>query len=313
MLVALVVALYGMRARSARPDSPTHAPGRANDATTYHRTIARLRAGEPYYLAVGSELRNGRYPTAPVFNWRTPLWYETVAHLSIPLAQGLLALMGLLAVIWAGHRGVLAAVMMIGAMLPTLVPGSVVFPEIGCGVLIALSAGCYERDSRWAGTLCGIAAVFVRELAVPYAVVCGVCAYRRKEWWLWVAGGIAYTVYFGVHVWRVLPLETMSEVSQPHGWLFAHDASFLVSTLRMYSPLARAPQPIAALALGIGLIGLSAPSLSSQVRWGLAAYLGLFTIAGQPFDTYWGYVVCGLWAYAFAAVPEAVTCVVHSV
>ncbi|MGD0276776.1 MAG: hypothetical protein ABSB79_12125 [Syntrophales bacterium] len=39
----------------------------------YRSIVARIRSGEGYYQATYSELLTRGYPTASIFNWRTPL------------------------------------------------------------------------------------------------------------------------------------------------------------------------------------------------------------------------------------------------
>src|SRR4026209_2387691 len=64
-----------------RPD-PGGAPGQpagGEDQALHIATIARLHAGESYYVVVGDKLRRRGYPTASVFNWRTPALVRALA------------------------------------------------------------------------------------------------------------------------------------------------------------------------------------------------------------------------------------------
>ena len=42
-----------------------------------------------------------------------------------------------------------------------------------------------------------------------------------------------------------------------------------------------------------------ARSAPPQLTMSLVLYVVLFCAVGQPFNYYWGYVICGIWAHAF--------------
>src|SRR5262249_12040299 len=89
-LVALILIVgYGVLGRRSI-EIPLRDPNHHVGDTVLHiETIERIRTGEPYYSAVGAELRKHDYPTAQVVNWRTPLHYEVVAALSLKHASTL--------------------------------------------------------------------------------------------------------------------------------------------------------------------------------------------------------------------------------
>ena len=73
-------------------------------------------------------------------------------------------------------------------------------------MLIALSACAYGVNRPWMGVTFGLAAIFVRELALPYVVVCVAIAWwqgRRSELLAWSIGLLAWVGFFGLHWWRV--------------------------------------------------------------------------------------------------------------
>ena len=62
-------------------------PGRGEgDTALYRAEVDRIRAGEGYYEAASAELVQRGYPTASVFNWRTPLpmWLRTLLLTWLP-------------------------------------------------------------------------------------------------------------------------------------------------------------------------------------------------------------------------------------
>ena len=58
---------------------------RAGDVFLYMSEVKRIHAGEGYYQAAAKELVAQGYPTASVFNWRTPLPTWLIAKLPDPL------------------------------------------------------------------------------------------------------------------------------------------------------------------------------------------------------------------------------------
>ena len=81
-LAALVaLAVLGSMPQSRGPKAELPPPGRG-DTVLFESTIERLRAGEPYYDAIGVEMRQRNYPTASVFNWRTPAHLLFVSSVS---------------------------------------------------------------------------------------------------------------------------------------------------------------------------------------------------------------------------------------
>jgi hypothetical protein len=177
---------------------------RVSDITTYHRMIDSLRAGTPYYDAIGGELRRWGYATREVFNWRTPLLMTFEARISNRAAQGTLVVLALLvcvgscAVVSGLTSMAIAVVMQLG--MAALFAGSdaYVMSEPWAGALIALSICAFGLRQRGAGVALGLLALFVREIAAPYCIVATVMAWRQRrrgELAAWLAGAVAYFAY----------------------------------------------------------------------------------------------------------------------
>ena len=82
-----------------------------------------------------------------------------------------------------------------GPLLPTILGDLCVVPVLWAGVLIGLSACAYGIDRPWLGVACGLAAVFFRELALPYCLICAAMAWwrgRRGERAAWTLGLAAW-------------------------------------------------------------------------------------------------------------------------
>jgi hypothetical protein len=287
-----------------------------DDHALHAACVTRIARGEPYYAAVGSELRARGYPSASVPNWRTPLHYRFVAALGTARSKALLLAAGILAAV-AGAAAfsrrspataVAAAIVLLGTLLPILFkPGRAsLFGEQWAGVLIALSLGAYHLRRFTAGALTGVLAVFMRELAAPYGVVCGILALarrRRAESAVWIAGGVAYAIYYAVHVGAVLNAIQPGDYAWPQPWVRFLGWPFVLQTAwangwTMILPYAATPV-LAVLGLG----GTAARGMPSQLRISLLLYVALFSVVGQEFNWYWGWVVAPLWGYALLYAP----------
>ena len=305
LFFGLVYAPPSQRGTDLRPQS-------GGDLELFSSIVARLQAGTPYYVAMGSELRARGYPTASVMNWRTPLHLSTVAVLRIPLARlvfGILGLIVLVAGIWAlAPRGSDAtawgAFCLAGAAMPVVLShGFVFFSEAWCGLLIGLSLAFYARQRWLVAAVCGVLAVFVRELAAPYVLVCGLAALvarRRKESLVWLLGGVAYVIYYAIHASSAHAAMEAGALAHTDGWVRWQGLAFVFSTAEWYAWALLAPRVLVPLVVTGGLAATAAPAAPVQLRLGILAYVSTFAIIGQPFNSYWGLVTAPLWAFGLA-------------
>jgi hypothetical protein len=297
LLLAAVVVAGLSASRGAGPLGT--APARGEDDVSLHAAIVeRMSAGEPYYEATGTELRQRGYPTRSVFNWRTPVLFTFV---SVAPGTARIVLIGLGLLLLAATVVQLAsesplvvlggAVAQAGAIPITLVTGSVVLHEVWTGVLIALSVCLYLRRLWIPAALLGILALFVRELAAPYCLVSGLLAIRAARWRevsVWVGAAILYAASFAMHVHQVHAHAQPGDLAHLESWVQWGGLRFILSTLRWNGFLTIAPAWVAAIAFGVLLAGLFDRTLSLHLRLGVAAYLALFAIAGHDFNNYWG-------------------------
>jgi hypothetical protein len=304
VLAILSLAVAGCLSLSLGPPPKISSGTGQGDVTLFHAVAQRLHAGQPYYDAMGVELRSRGYPTRSVFNWRTPLHLELIAHLpSLDWAQALLLLgaacaMGLnTAAMCREKHYALAGVQLVLLFFPlalTAMPHAFLFAEVWSGVLIAMSVGCYALGWRHAGASAGLLAVFFRELALPYALICAILAYRerrRPELFVWLAGIGAYGIYLGLHAMAVLsriPPSGMAPVVAR--WIQFGEVRFLLITSRM-GLLLGFPFWVAALYLPLavlGLVGWTSP-VAFRVLATVGAYLLAFSVVGVPsMNFYWG-------------------------
>jgi hypothetical protein len=172
-------------------------------------------------------------------------------------------------------------------------PNVAVFTEVTAGSLILLSAGAYGLGWRWLGLVAGMAALFVRELALPYALVCLALSIRRPgERWVWCAGLAAYGGYFWWHAQMVAATTGPADHADPTGWLAFGGLRFSLGTAGFNGAFALAPLWVSAVYLPLALLGLACWEGESgrRVFATVLIFLGAFLIVGKPFDSYWGAV-----------------------
>jgi hypothetical protein len=316
----LVIVLMGVRISSSVPPSPRDPTSQIGDSNLYLRMIERLRAGEPYYLVVGEELRRHHYPTIPIFNWRTPLHSELIVALSVKHAGTLLSALAI-AVVATGMmayanysvmKSLTAPLLLFGAVLPALIvrPDAVVMAEIWSGVFVGLSLNAYIARKWIPGALLGVTAIFLRELAVPYGLACGMLALRDRRWrefQVWTIGGLGYIAYYIIHAVHASGAIQPGDLRHAESWIQWAGLAFLLRTLHTYGWLTLQPPVFTAVAAGIGLAGLFARSAPLHLRVTLSIYAILFSIIGQRFNYYWGYLACVVWAHAFVFSAEGLS------
>jgi hypothetical protein len=286
-----------------------------SDPALFGAVIARVRAGAAYYPAMAVELETHRFPTASIFNWRTPVLFELMA-LTPPLAAPLvLAMLSLAALgLTVGHVNGLKAteevligvLAQIGVLCVVLAPAIRLQTEAWAGILIAISALAYTRQRWYVAALAGIAALFVRELAAPYCAVCVVLAARDRrvrELIVWAAGGVAYAIFYGWHVLQV-HAQHAGERSYATSWIQLGGLRFLLETIQQSNTiLLLVPYIVTAVFLTLLAAALWAPTIPAHLRGTVIAYGVFFVFVGQSFNDYWGLLVAPVQAVALAYGP----------
>jgi hypothetical protein len=311
MLAVLVgIVAFGMRTSDSVPP-PTRDESRVGDLKLHEYTIERIRNDEPYYSAVGGALREHSYPSTSVLNWRMPLHYEIVAILSIARASQVLAALALLVIVTGTlpyareslSKTMLAALFLFGAMMPPLAIGPAIafFPESWAGVILGLSLNAYIGRRFLLGAALGVAALFLRELVAPYALACGLLALGAKRWrelCLWTVGGLAFAVYYAMHAAAAIDAIEPGDLTHARSWIAFLGLPFVFKTLHVYGWLTLSPPILTPIAAALGLAATATPA-PAQLRVSLVLYVMLFSVVGQPFNYYWGYVTNAIWAHAF--------------
>jgi hypothetical protein len=299
-------------------------PQGAGDLKLHTNIIERIGRNESYYSAFGDELRRGTYPAKSIFNWRTPAHYMFVALLSPPIAAIMLKVLTLGAVLLTAAvlqrfgrlTAFLGTVAQMGAVATAFQPDAVAVPEVWAGVLITISLCAYYSEHRLAGALFALAALFCRELAAPYCVVCMALAVQRRhrtEAAVWCVGLIMYGAFFGWHATQVVAHQLPGDLAHEQSWLRWNGLQFTLETVGVNGWLGFLPRWAQVIYVTGALAGASSPSAAPQVRWSVMAYFLLFMVAGQPFNYYWGFVTAPIWAFGAAHAVEGVCRLIASV
>jgi hypothetical protein len=291
-----------------------------SDLDLYQAEVTRIHAGESYYDAAAAELVARGYPTRSLFNWRTPLPVWLIGKLPEPLVGSILLAAVALLLVALGfalladegglRQGLLGVALLSGALLPCFLGEPALLSELWSGILLATSAVLFARQWRTAGVLAGLAALFFRELAAPYVLVClglSVSERRYRELGLWLAGLAAYGVFYFVHAGEVWSRITPDALAHENGWLRLGGAGFLVSTSQMNAYLLLLPQWVTAFFLACALLGAATWNSPGGRLIGLtvAAYTIAFATVGNDFNQYWGCMTAPLLALSAARAPAA--------
>ncbi len=318
--------------------------GLAGDVELYRAEVDRIHNGQGYYQAAAAELTARGYPTRSVFNWRTPLPMWLLGKMPVVvLGKALLGALALTLTLLAfaamsndnerrltensrrrtaGGNTVAnatkmslalpigCALLLTGPLLPTILGDLFVMPVLWAGVLIALSACAYGVDRPGWGVAFGLAAIFCRELALPYGALCAAIAWRQRrrgELSAWLAGLLAWLAFFGWHWWLVSDLAAVGTRAHPHGWIQFGAAGFVISTAQMNAYLLLLPQWVTAIYLVAALVGFAGWSTPLGTRIGVTTCLFLmaFAVVGQSFNQYWGSLIAPLLCFGVARMPAS--------
>jgi len=294
---------------------PALRDGGSSDLAMYRAITARVAAGEDYYRVLAAELPVRGYAIRPVFNWRLPtLTWINAAPPSPVWGRVLLVVVGMAAmVLWllvarrsVARAAIPAALVIMLSIAPVLVvPASAVFYEVWAGLLVAASLACWSLGRSGASVAFGASALMIRELALPFALVMAVLAWReskRREAMAWIGAVAAFGAYWAWHVSHVLNVMPAAGLSNSWtvagGWPFVLKAS-QASILLMLTPERVAPYVHA---IAIPLVWAGAwywrDATGRRLAVTLSAYFALFMLVGRPDNWYWGFVIAPLFPLA---------------
>lgn len=293
----------------------------AGDVALYLAEVERIAQGEDYYSAAAAELLARGYPTASVFNWRTPLPMWFIGRVGIVCGRTLLGALALGLMVLAFQaiaredpratlRAAGCALLMAGPLLFCVLDGLCVMPVLWAGVLIGLSCCAYGlRRPAW-GVVFGLLAALMRDLALPYCLLAALWAWRerrRGELAAWAVGLAGWGAWFAWHTASILPLIPPAPHGHAAGWLRFGGAGFVIATVQMHAVLLLLPQWLTALYLAGAMLGLAGwdTAFGRRVGWTACCFLAAFSAVGNEFNQYWGCLIGPLLCFGVARLPAS--------
>ncbi len=300
------------------------------DFRFYQHVAERVDAGEDYYHVARQALPAHGFETGSTFNWRTPLYAHILGKSPRPVANQIaLAVLSLIAAIMAARMitrdlgpiwGVIAGLAVFGASGWWLQAEPPWFTETWGGQLILLTIAARSLGWFRVGLIAGSLALFLRELILPFVVLCLGDAWQRRRWTEalnWSLCLALYGLFFLYHDAQVTLHQNPDVRFRPDrpSWIDFGGLSFLLATARMNYLLSYLPLWCTALYLPLAVFGLvSLAATNHDTRWtllGFSGYLIAFLAVGKGYNHYWGWITAPTLALGFAVAPVFLSRVVR--
>lgn len=293
------------------------------DEDAYRAIVERVRAGEDYYDAahavLGPDLTSLFNVRLPTYAWLLGLLPDVSLGRWLFLTLAVIAVGAALCSFFRQASSALvagAAVLLLGSSAGWVFQSDAYLStEPWAGALILLSVAAYAQERWLLGAALGAAVLALRELILPYCLVCLILAcYERRprEIIFWGAA----LVLFAVALWRHTaavharwPNAAATSVAQ---WLDLPGPRFFLGTARMNVLLWPLPGwvvgPWLALALG-GLAAFPAPC-ARRLLGVVGSYALAFSIVRG--GDYWGLLYAPLLALGVAQAPRALVAFIRA-
>lgn len=303
------------------PDSTAHNNSRGKgDMALYARIAERMTAGEGYYEAALSEQRASSYPTAPFVAVRLPTlaWVQAGIGVDAVRYAALLLTAACVGALMLRRTPLHAAPAerLAGAALLALGGAAVLSPVAGydhdfiAGLLLTLALLAYRPGRWWPALIAVGAALAVRELAAPFAVLWLAFAAADRRWAEAAAVAALLALFAGgmaLHHEAVAAHRLASDlVSQ--GWAGMEFYGLPIAALGQLTGLRFLPASLAAPLALLPLVGWA----GLGGRLGLMAALwcaGLFTVMAlfaRTGNYYWAELALPAYAVGLAFAPRAI-------
>lgn len=300
--------LYGLIVEPAPAMESYH--GKAQDLELYRAIIARMHNGEGYYRVAGEELYGRGYPTRPFICWRLPTLAWLMAALpSVDYALWLLRALTFVALLlWMPafdkQRSSLGFVLfgellLVSSVVVHVNVAALPLHEVWAGIFILLSLAFHAREAWVVSVVFGVVALLVRELALPFAAVMLLCAWREqryREAVAWLLGVVLFGCVLALHASAVMEQMAVVAERRSEGWLFAGGWSFVLATARWNGLVIIMPEWILAVITPLALLGLAGwrGALGGRIALTVGLYILAFLFIGRPNNSYWGLVYAHL-------------------
>ena len=322
---AIALLVWGLsasfRAKPAPAPQAEAPPPGGTDLDLYEAIIKRVHDGEPYYDVAADELPKRGYPTSSILNWRLPtyVWFFGLLP-SIRVGQAVLIAF----TIWtlfasvrlaAREAGTLPAmalfVWLVGAFIWCGDGTSFLTQEVWAGALIQMSVVSLALGFRIRGVVCAVISLLLRELTLPYVLLCLVIALWKRRWAEalgWIIGIVLYAALTAYHVAQVRSHMPAEEVNEPSTWLCWGGIEFVLATLKMNQLLMLTHNAVRAFYLPFAFLGLLAWRGETGLRllFTCLGYNMAFLAVGQHFNDYWGIIDAPLLSMGAALAPWAI-------
>ncbi|MGN6376915.1 MAG: hypothetical protein ACTHMG_15380 [Sphingomonas sp.] len=286
----------------------------------YGSVVDALRHGAAYYAATAAALRDGGYPLSSFLSFRLPTLAVIEAALPPMVIDALLLLLGVGTVVaWylrlqpemrRGAPLIIALLVVIVAAMPFAQPDLALLHEVWAGLLVSLALALYRRD-RWVETVAiTLIAMLIRETALLFALVMAVLALTenaRREVIGWAA---AIAVFGVVVVFHAAAANAAAATADPGAadWSTLLGFGFFVRSVALVSPLAVLPLALAAILVGLALVGWASWAGPTGAR-GTATillYAALVSIAARADTFYWAAIIGPLLPIGLLFAPDGI-------
>lgn len=320
LLLLAAIALWGVVASSGTADRVDGPEGKS-DVDFYALVVDQMREGQGYYDVIDAEQAAFGFPTKPFVTVREPTLAWVLATFPDVVTTVLFAGLGVVAMALAlrtfdlteRRRSMWISLVLLSACVLVIYGGDDPknFHEVWAALLVFVGLLAVRLGRGRPSMVVLLAAGLVRELVAPLMPIMAVLAWRagrRREAVEWLAVTLAFTAFYGWHVWRVEHDVTSSSVDSPgwitlRGWPGAVDA-FASSSILLVAPLA-----VASIVLALGVFGwvMREGPVFEPIAAAVVFYSVLLSIGGRDDTWYWGYFVGGL---IVVGVPIGVSAVV---
>lgn len=318
LLLAGVAALVALGFAVSSTPSPRAAAPATTDIQLYRAVAARADTPSHYYAAVTAEQRAHGYPLHPFVTVREPALALLTYRLGGTATAGgyiLLAIATVAALAWRFRtlacrpERIAATGLTAAAVLLLTHPALASWHEAWAGLLLALAIAARDGGRWGASVVLGLAALLVRELALPAVLALGATALadrRPREALGWAAAILLFGAALAGHAAAVAAHLQPGDLASP-GWTQLGGWRFVLEAAHSTSLLIALPRPLVAVALPLALLGWAAPGrgLTDRVAIALAATLVAFMVVGRPDNIYWGLMVAPLLPAGLAFAPRA--------
>ncbi|MFM5918252.1 MAG: hypothetical protein ACKOOL_12075 [Novosphingobium sp.] len=296
------------------------AKGHYTDMMLFRDIVAQVDAGKDYYTAAAETQRAHRYPTRPFVTIREPTLYVAASEFGWAALNRLeMILAGMVIVIWLlalpppvmwAERLIATGCVAVACLAPiatSLTPMS----ETWCGLLLALALGLmlWTRSRWWMPVIVITAALALRELALPFALLAAAFALWDRRWHELAAWGGVLAVFAAGLAWHaanVAAVQLPTDLHSP-GWAGVLGLRGVLLALSNTTILHRLPSGYAqliALLPALGWLSLSGRrgAFAALLLFGYALMIALFS---RSDNFYWGFTMVPAWFAGLALVPRA--------